>query len=126
MSTSDRPLGRPLGAGHVVVVPFPYTDLSKTKRRPAFVLTPEGYNRGARDLLLAYVTSVPQEDRWAVGVTDEALASGSLPKPSWIRADKVFTLSQDLPRGPVAAVTAGVREAVRDRLRDLLVRPAAS
>lgn len=115
-----------LSAGDLVVVPFPFTDLSQTKQRPALVLTPEDYNRRSRDLLLAYVTSVPQDDPWALPIDDEDLAAGSLPKPSWIRADKIFTLERDLPRGRVATVSARTREDLRDRLRALLVEPAAS
>lgn len=117
---------RPLSAGDLAVVPFPFTDLSQTKQRPALVLTPEGYNRRARDLLLAYVTSVPQSDPWALLIEDEDLASGSLPKPSWVRADKIFTLEQGLPRGPVATEAARTREELRDLSGDLLVEPAAS
>lgn len=89
-------------------------------------MTPEGYNRRSRDILLAYVTSVPQEDPWALPIEDEDLASGSLPKPSWVRADKIFTLAKDLPRGRVATVTSGTRKDLRERLRALLVEPVAS
>lgn len=66
-------------AGDLVVLPFTYTDLSSSKQRPALVLSPAWYNQENEDALFAYVTSVPQdpEDRFAVHVTSQEIASGS-------------------------------------------------
>jgi len=43
--------------GDVVLVPFPFTDLSATKQRPALVLSPERLNKIRPDLVLAAITS---------------------------------------------------------------------
>lgn len=40
----------------LVLVPFPFTDLSSTKRRPALIVSPDIYNAG-KDVVIAYVTS---------------------------------------------------------------------
>ncbi|MGH3088030.1 MAG: type II toxin-antitoxin system PemK/MazF family toxin, partial [Rubrobacteraceae bacterium] len=41
--------------GSVVLVPFPFTDLSGRKRRPALVVSPEGFH--GEDLILCAITS---------------------------------------------------------------------
>ena len=60
--------------GAVVLVRFPFSDLSRTKLRPAVVLADAG--RG--DRVLCQVTSKPYGDAAAVVLDDTAFASGSL------------------------------------------------
>lgn len=109
-----------LDAGDVVLVPFPYTDLSSRKQRPALVLTPASYNRRHADVLVAYVTSKRQQSRWAVRVDAADLVEGRIPRTRWIRADKLATLEQRLARRAVARLDAAAMGQVRTRLGTLL------
>ena len=71
----------PYKRGDVVLLPFPYTDQSGTKRRPALVLSTDAYNRRQRDVIVAPVTS----NLTATHVDDTRLldwAAAGLPKPS--------------------------------------------
>ena len=43
--------------GHVVLIPFPFTDLSAAKTRPAVVVSSDLYHQARPELLLAYVSS---------------------------------------------------------------------
>jgi len=43
--------------GEVVLVPFPFTDLSGAKKRPAVIVSSNGYNASRRDLVIVAVTS---------------------------------------------------------------------
>lgn len=43
--------------GDVVLVPFPFTDQSGTKKRPAVIISSSGYNAGRRDLVIMAITS---------------------------------------------------------------------
>ena len=43
--------------GDVVLIPFPYTDLSATKTRPAVVVSSELYHELRSELLLAFLSS---------------------------------------------------------------------
>lgn len=43
----------------IVLVPFPFTDQSTTKRRPAVVISSHAYHRGRPDLIIMAVTSQP-------------------------------------------------------------------
>jgi mRNA interferase MazF len=81
-----------LAAGKIVVVPFPFSDLSQTKRRPALVLG----NAGKDDWILCQITSNPYGDDKAYALTDESFAEGSLNSQSYARPGKLFTASKDL------------------------------
>jgi mRNA interferase MazF len=86
--------------GKVVLVPFPFSDLSKSKLRPAVVLADAG--RG--DWILCQVTSNLYGDASAVRLTDECFIQGSLRIASFARPGKLFTASFGLMPGEVAAL----------------------
>ncbi len=52
MATTSR-----FGFGDVVLVPFPFTDQSGTKKRPAVVVSSHGYNTSRRDIVIMAITS---------------------------------------------------------------------
>ena len=52
MATTSR-----FGFGDVVLVPFPFTDQSGTKKRPAVVVSNHGYNASRRDIVIMAITS---------------------------------------------------------------------
>lgn len=73
--------------GDVVVLPFPYSDLSQAKRRPALVVAAGS----GPDIILCQITSQTVMDGDAVPLDLSAFASGALSKPSNVRPNKLFT-----------------------------------
>ena len=41
----------------IILVPFPFTDLTTAKKRPALVVSPDSYNELGPDLVIAFLTS---------------------------------------------------------------------
>ncbi len=78
--------------GDVVVVPFPFSNLADSKRRPALVLS----QLDGGDLILCQITSQQTRDRYAISLVDADFASGSLKQPSNIRPNRVFTADRSL------------------------------
>jgi len=108
--------------GDVVLVPFPFTDLSATKQRPALVLSPERLNKIRRDLVLAAITSqvpaVLDEDEILLSTSE--LGAAGLPKPSIIKLGKIFTIHQGLIRKKLANIGEATLEDVRQKLVELM------
>jgi mRNA interferase MazF len=68
--------------GDIVLVRFPFTDLSAAKQRPALVVSPAGYAARYGDIVVLALTSRPQpDDATAIDGWREA----GLPKPTWIK-----------------------------------------
>ena len=78
--------------GDIVVIPFPYSDLSNAKRRPALVLAESSYN----DLILCQITSQDVKDSHAIPLSDAEFSEGKLNKPSNIRPNKLFTADSNI------------------------------
>ena len=79
-------------AASVVLVSFPFSDLSQTKLRPAVVLA----NAGIQDSVLCQVTSNAYADAQAVEITDSDFLSGGLLRTSYARPGKLFTANRSL------------------------------
>jgi mRNA interferase MazF len=78
--------------GDVVVVPFPFSDLSQSKRRPALVISIlEG-----DDAILCQITSRNISDNYAVPVNDVDFRSGGLKQSSNIRPNRLFTADTNI------------------------------
>ena len=73
--------------GDVVVIPFPFSDLSQSKRRPALVLSV----LQGDDLILCQITSKSIKDNYAIPVDENDFESGSLNQESNIRPNRLFT-----------------------------------
>jgi mRNA-degrading endonuclease toxin of MazEF toxin-antitoxin module len=78
--------------GDVVVVPFPFSDLSISKRRPALVLT----DLAGDDLILCQITSQSVRDTYSIELLDSDFDTGSLHKPSNIRPNRLFTADRHI------------------------------
>jgi mRNA interferase MazF len=90
--------------GDLLLVPFPFTDLSAAKRRPVLALTAaDSYG----DFIALPVTSRPQaEHGLPIAVAD--MVSGVLPAPSWIRTNRIVTLNGSLVVKTVGRVSEAV------------------
>lgn len=80
------------GPASVIVIPFPFSDLSGTKLRPAIVLAETGQD----DYLLCQVTSNAYIDSDAVRLTNAEMSRGTLNKVSFARPMKLFTANANL------------------------------
>ena len=78
--------------GAVVLVRFPFSDLSGSKLRPAIALA----NTGRGDWILCQVTSQRYTDLQAVEIANNDLASGSFRKNSFARPGKLFTANSGI------------------------------
>jgi len=96
-------------AGDVVLLPFPFTDLSATKKRPVLLLSDED---GLGDFLALAVTSKAGYQA-SIAMTQGDLRVGTLPKPSWVRTDKLFTLNRQLVAAHFGTVTTDLLGRVR-------------
>ena len=81
-----------LEPGLIVAIKFPFSDLTRTKLRPAIVLA----GAGKDDFVLCQITSKPYSDVLAVMLEETDFAEGRLPLTSYVRPGKLFTAHKSL------------------------------
>lgn len=104
--------------GEVVLVPFPFTDLTAIKQRPALVISPERLNKVRADVVVAAITSqIPDalgEDE--VLLSDADLRAAGLPKRSIVKLGKIFTIHQGLTRKKLGHISQSTLEKILQKL----------
>ena len=78
--------------GDVVVIPFPFSDLSASKKRPAIVVA----NLEGNDHIIAQITSIDRNDNYSISLANNDFKMGKLPQDSFIRPNKLFTADKSL------------------------------
>ena len=73
--------------GQIVVIPFPFSDLSGAKKRPALVIA----DWGGADIMCCQITSKSKFDGIEINLRKEDFDSGELTVESNIRPNKIFT-----------------------------------
>lgn len=104
--------------GDVVVVPFPFSDLSGVKRRPALVVA-----RGDDDaLLLCQITSQNVRDGQAIALGEESFREGGLRVASNVRPNRIFTADATLVSYRVGRANPDIVHAVTASIKAMLDR----
>src|SRR5262249_19818048 len=96
-------------AGQVVIVQFPFSDLTASKLRPAVVLADAG--RG--DWVLCQITSQPYGDPRAIEIDNTDFARGGLRLTSYTRPAKLFTAHASLVAGQTGDLKPAKFELIR-------------
>lgn len=99
--------------GDLILVPFPFTDLSGTKTRPAMVLY-----KGQRDVTVAFISSTAA----LTEVTDvliEPDALNGLKRTSVLRLSKIATLDQSIVLGKLGELNAVYLNIINANLKEL-------
>lgn len=102
--------------GEIVVIPFPFSDLSGSKRRPAFVLT----DLPGDDILLCQITSKAVKGQPSVPLTAKDFATGSLPIDSFVRPLRIFTADKAIIIRSAGIVKSGVADVVVKKIVDVI------
>jgi mRNA interferase MazF len=78
--------------GDVIVLPFPFSDLSKSQKRPALVVA----KLDGDDLILCQITSQARIDEYSIVLANENFKHGTLNLTSMIRTNKLFTADKSI------------------------------
>jgi mRNA interferase MazF len=105
--------------GTIVLTPFPFTDLSGQKVRPAVVVSRS--DRQGRDVLLAFITgqqsSVLSDTDLLIADSHPDFAQTGLKKSSVIKLDKLVTIETSILLGELGELSAALLQEMDAKLR---------
>src|SRR5262245_45394462 len=102
--------------GDVVVAPFPFSDLSTAKKRPALVLATLTGN----DVILCQITSQAVADSYALPLLDSDFTTGGLRQASNIRPNRLFTAESSIILYRAGTISAAKMQGVLAKLMQVL------
>lgn len=104
--------------GAVVLVRFPFSDLTDSKLRPALVLA----DASRDDWVLCQITSQSYADANAISISDSDFANGSLIKVSYARPAKLFTANSTIITKIVGELRSAKTHEILDAVRLFFVQ----
>ncbi len=104
--------------GDIVLVPFPFTNLSSAKTRPALVIHENAYDH---DMIALSLSS--QFNDFSIKVTNKDLVTGELPVVSFVRYKKVATLDKSIVNKKIAVLNGKLLKEVIAKFKGLFSEP---
>jgi mRNA interferase MazF len=102
--------------GDIVIVPFPFSDLTQAKRRPALVVA----NLKGYDLILCQITSKAIRDDYAIPLENTDFETGSLNQPSNIRPNRLFTADRGIILYKVGSLSSEKLQTAINKIIEIL------
>jgi len=75
----------------IILIPFPYSDLTGTKKRPALIISNEKINYSDDRICCLITSKKPKE---GLLIKTEFLSKGELPFKSWVKPQRIFTIDK--------------------------------
>jgi len=105
---------------NIILIPFPFSDLSGSKVRPALVVSNNIYNNQNLDIVVTAITSNLSPNSCKVFLDRDDLEYGFLPVKSAIRVDKPFSFLQGKVLKILGTITTQKLEEVMVCLQKIL------
>jgi len=106
--------------GDIVIIKFPFTDLSNAKKRPALIISNDAVNQTG-DYLMVQITSKEKTESLSLPISKiDFAASKELPLKSFIRLHKIFLLNESLIVGKATSVKKPFLDKVVDEVVKLV------
>ena len=106
--------------GDVLIVPFPFTDLSAIKQRPVLVLSKKEYNNKTDGIITCGITSNLKDSENSVLIENKNLLNGEIPATSRIKVDKLFTIEKSIIKKRLAKIDIETFDKVRKEFINLI------
>ena len=106
--------------GEIVIVPFPFSDLSSIKNRPVLILSKDIDNSNSEDIITCGITSNLKDAKYSVLIDNGDLDGGEIPIKSRIKVDKLFTVKKDIIKKKIAKINKIAFDKVKEEFCNLV------
>ena len=77
----------------IVLIPFPYSDMTLSKQRPALIISNEKVNK-MQDRICCLITTKSHKND--LKITENHFKEGALPFQSFIKPHRIFTIEENV------------------------------
>lgn len=101
--------------GEIVVIPFPFSDLSSSKKRPALVLS----QIQGDDIILCQITTANRLDKYIIDLEQKDFSKGNLKIKSIIRPNRIFTADKSLIKYKIGKINSEKINEVKQKITEI-------
>ncbi len=112
-------LGKMYEQRDIVLIPFPYSDLSESKQRPALIISNNLMNKTEDRMCCLITRSARKED---LIIKKEDFESGTSPFKSFVRPQRIFTIHQAIIKKKLCTVNENFHDNVINKLNSYIRR----
>jgi len=107
--------------GEILLIAFPFSDLTRAKRRPVLVLSNKTHNDASGDFVCCGITSNLENKKYSILLDRKDVLDGSIPKTSRVKFSKIFTLEKSLVVKKIGRVRGEKFDQVRKALSEHVI-----
>lgn len=105
--------------GSIVLVPFPFSDLSATKVRPVLVLSSDKYNISHQDYIVCGITTNLKLDDYSIIIDEKDVSNGKLKHRSRIKVDAITFLDKSIFIKEIDKIKANIFKVVLEKISNI-------
>jgi mRNA interferase MazF len=103
----------------IVLIPFPYSDLTGSKKRPALIVSNQNLNKTKDRICCLITTNAHRED---LEITKNSFEYGNLPFRSFVRPHRIFTIEEDIIIKKLCTINNNFHDKLIERIGDYIRR----
>jgi len=89
--------GMSIEQGDIWLVPFPFSDMTRLKKRPVLVLSGRAFNKNHQDVLVCQITTnLLRVNDFCVRIGQDNVEEGDIKKENLIKTHRLFTIDKRL------------------------------
>jgi len=101
----------------IVLVPFPYSDLTGIKQRPALIISNNRLNN-SQDKICCLITSNPSNH--GLKINNNSFKQGKLPFKSWVKPSRIFTIHEKIIKRKLCTINNEFHNQVFESINQIL------
>ena len=103
----------------IILVPFPFSDQSGSKRRPALIISNDKFNDASQDVVACAITSNLSDDAFTIRIAPEDWKDGMYSE-SCVKAANIFTIDKAVVLRPIGRLSGERFKAVMAKIQEIL------
>ena len=86
----------------IVLMPFPYSDLTGSKQRPALIISNRKLNNSEDRICCLITSNKPKE---GILITNKDIENGKIPFESWVKPQRLFAINEKIIKKKLCSIT---------------------
>ena len=104
----------------VVLLPFPFTDYTSYKQRPALIVSSSAWNSSRSDMIVVAISSKTGRSKHEYALDERERKSGGLRVPSVVRFGNIYTIDKRLVREKIGSFGKNTIQSIQSRIHKII------